>query len=86
MWACVWRSEDNLGESVLSFHHVGSGDQIQAWWQAPLLIEAPRQHRMIFLNMASSECGDMAVVSLHKETKRSTVTLILCFLRESRLI
>lgn len=26
---CMWRSEDNLGGSVLSFHHVGSGDWTQ---------------------------------------------------------
>lgn len=26
---CVWRSEDNLQELVLSFHCVGSGDQTQ---------------------------------------------------------
>lgn len=27
--ACMRRSEDNLGEWVLSFHHVGPGDQTQ---------------------------------------------------------
>lgn len=27
--AQVWRSEDNHGESVLSCHHLGSGDQTQ---------------------------------------------------------
>lgn len=26
---CMWRSEDNLWGSVLSFHHVGSGDWTQ---------------------------------------------------------
>ena len=29
--AHMWRSEDNLLEIVLSFYHVGSGDQIQAF-------------------------------------------------------
>lgn len=27
--ACVWRSENNLQKSVLSFSHVGRGDQTQ---------------------------------------------------------
>ena len=36
--------------------------------------------------MASSECGDMAVVSLYKETEQSTVTLILYCGGESLLI
>lgn len=27
--ACVWRAEDNFREPVLSFHHMGSGDQTQ---------------------------------------------------------
>lgn len=27
--ACVWRSDDNLQEFFLSFHHVGLRDQIQ---------------------------------------------------------
>ena len=26
-YSCVWRLENNLKESVLSFHHVHSGDQ-----------------------------------------------------------
>lgn len=29
-----WRLEDNLWGSVLSFHHVGPGNQAQAWCQA----------------------------------------------------
>jgi hypothetical protein len=28
--ACVWRLEENLWESVVSFYHVGPGDRIQA--------------------------------------------------------
>lgn len=32
----VWRPEDNLQESVLSFYQVGPGDWSQAWQQVPL--------------------------------------------------
>lgn len=37
----VWRPEDNLQESVPSFHHVGSDESNsdhQSWWQSSLLL------------------------------------------------
>lgn len=27
--SCMWRSEDNVGGSVLFFHHMGPGEQVQ---------------------------------------------------------
>lgn len=32
---CVWRSENNLQELVVSFYHIGLRDQTQVIWIAP---------------------------------------------------
>lgn len=42
--ACMWRSEDNLYESDLSFYHVNSlglHSDYLVWWQAHLSTERP---------------------------------------------
>lgn len=43
--ACVWRSEENLLESVLSstMWVLGSDSGCHAWWQVPLPAESSHQ-------------------------------------------
>lgn len=45
--ACLWRSDDNLGESVLSSCRLNS--TCQAWWQAPWSPEPSCQSSALFL-------------------------------------
>jgi hypothetical protein len=40
----VWMPE----KSILSFHRVDPGDQIQAWWQAPLTTQPSPQSLFYF--------------------------------------
>ena len=53
----LWKKEDNLQKLADSFHHVGPVDQTQATRAAPLPIEPPCQHTVIFL-FVISVCRD----------------------------
>ena len=47
--ACLWRSEDNLQETTLSNHHVGSGDHTQAMRLGRLPLEPSHQPFYLFI-------------------------------------
>lgn len=48
VWEFMWRSEDNMQESVFSFHHVDAGDQSHS---ENLVYQLSRHH---YANLGSS--------------------------------
>lgn len=50
--ACMWGSEDNLQKSVLSFHHMGPGDQAVRFEQLLILTAHWVVHNLGFLKGA----------------------------------
>lgn len=59
--ACVWRSEDNSRDSLLTFHYTGSwglNSGHQAWRQVPLIVKPSRVPWWTSLPLTNvSKCG-----------------------------